>query len=99
MIMGDKTTIIKTAKVSSIVLLENSESIGDGLGLIVGLCKIVGIGVGLDVGEEVGIGVGEDVGVGVGDCAIPSARDEYAAPVGLTVKFAIFCDIIGFNML
>jgi hypothetical protein len=74
------------------------------LGVSVVLGDEVGGDVGLGVGDNVILGVGGDVGldagedVGVGDVN-PRARVAYAAPVGLTVKFASFWNIIGLSML
>ena len=63
--------------------------VGDVVKVGVGVCRIVELGVG--VAEDVGLGlaVGDIVGVEVVDVN-PSARVAYAAPVGLTIKFAMF---------
>jgi len=84
---------------------------GDGLansvgeGEKIGLGRELGIAVGFGVNDEVGVGANEAVGVGVtvgvgvdgGGDGDETARHKaaYAAPVGLMVKFARFCDIIG----
>ena len=89
---ADMIMIIETTKVITNNWFGNSGIFGEGVKLGVGVGEIVelGVGVGFGVGVVAGVDVGinEVVGVGVGE-VVARARAEYAAPVGLTVKFAI----------
>ena len=80
------------------IVQENSGTVGEGLRLGAELGKIVELGVDIDVVAGVVVGVGVDVGVGVGD-VVARQRAAYASPVGLTIKFAMSCDIIGLRVL